>query len=350
MEIEPLFNWNDVPGNDSERLIKFLKDNLKIEWVENAEIRKTNDGKTITITKDSNSLAFKLNQKKRKAILEISGGKTHEYILEEENGKIKIYEIVKPSNPVIEEYLKKWDSLENYVQQERSLKKLFTETYKSNVEMEDVLIKVCSLNDFYSTNIFYPFIVAKHIVKLKIDDGLKKNEEKLVNDIAKIEVPWFNWNDVPGNDSKQLVDYLVKGLKRGWAKTAEIKKNDDDKIIMVTNEKNKIIFKLNENTVSLEINGKKFHEYIFKKEGGNLKIYKERNLYSFATKYCSHHKPEDYPIYDSFVEKLLLHFKREDTFYEFRKSDLKKYSAYKNILREFKKFYGLKPIFPTIRY
>ncbi len=167
--------------------------------------------------------------------------------------------IIKPSDAIINEYLKKWDSLDNYVLQESSLKKLFSQTYPLNVEMDDVLIKVCSLNDFYTTNIFSPFIVAKHIVSLKIDDRLKNNDLELVNDIAKIKV-----------------------------------------------------------------NGKK-----------------ERNFYSFATKYCSHHKPKVYPIYDSFVEKLLIHFKREDKFYKFKKSDLKNYPEYKNVLIEFQKFYGL---------
>lgn len=167
--------------------------------------------------------------------------------------------IIKPSDTIINEYLKKWDSLDNYVLQESSLKKLFSQTYPLNVEMDDVLIKVCSLNDFYTTNIFSPFIVAKHIVSLKIDDRLKNNDLELVNDIAKIKV-----------------------------------------------------------------NGKK-----------------ERNFYSFATKYCSHHKPKVYPIYDSFVEKLLIHFKREDKFYKFKKSDLKNYPEYRNVLVEFQKFYGL---------
>lgn len=36
------------------------------------------------------------------------------------------------------------------------------------------------------------------------------------------------------------------------------------------------------------------------------------NFYSFATKYCSHHKPLDYPIYDSYVVKLLCYFRDID--------------------------------------
>ncbi|HPJ15517.1 MAG TPA: hypothetical protein PLJ39_10630 [Spirochaetota bacterium] len=167
--------------------------------------------------------------------------------------------IIKPSCAIVDDYLKKWDSLENYVLQERSLKKLFSKTYPLNNEMDDVLIKVCSLNDFYSTNIFSPFIIAKHIVSLNIDIRLKNKDLQLVNDIAKVKV------------------------------------------------KNK----------------------------------KEINFYSFATKYCSHHEPNAYPIYDSFVEKLLMYFKRKDKFSDFKKEELKNYPSYKNILLEFAKYYQL---------
>ena len=164
-----------------------------------------------------------------------------------------------PSIIVINEYLNKWDSLENYVLQESSLKKLFTETYPLNNKMDDVLIKVCSLNDFYSTNIFSPFALARHIVTLSIDSKLKSNDLGLVNDIAKVKI----------NDKKEF------------------------------------------------------------------------NFYSFATKYCSHHKPEIYPIYDSYVDKLLVYFKTEDKFSNFQKIDLKIYPNYRDILIEFQKFYGL---------
>jgi hypothetical protein len=167
--------------------------------------------------------------------------------------------IVKPSKSEINRYLKKWDSLENYVLQESSLKKLFSETYPLNNEMDEVLIKVCTLNDFYSTNIFSPFTVAKHIVALQIDERLNNNDLTLVNDIAKVKV-----------------------------------------------------------------NGKK---YI--------------NFYSFATKYCSHHKPTIYPIYDRYVEKMLMYLKRTDKFYKFKKDDLKEYENYQSVLLKFQIFYGL---------
>ena len=54
----------------------------------------------------------------------------------------------------------------------------------TNQMIEDVLIKVCLLNDFYSTNILDTFRVAKHILNLDIDKRLKAGDLGLINDIA----------------------------------------------------------------------------------------------------------------------------------------------------------------------
>jgi hypothetical protein len=58
-----LFSWDDIPGNDSERLVNHLVKDLKIDWAKNAESRKTDDRKTINVTKDRNSLELKLERK-----------------------------------------------------------------------------------------------------------------------------------------------------------------------------------------------------------------------------------------------------------------------------------------------
>ncbi len=164
----------------------------------------------------------------------------------------------RPTRQEVEKYLKKWNTLESYVLQENSLDKLFFYTYPNNTDINDILIKCSSLNDFYSTNIFSIFSVAKHILALNIDEKLKNGDSGIVNEIAKVKI------------------------------------ND-----------------------------------------------KEKNFYSFATKYCSHHFPKEFPIYDSFVEKVLIYYKKCDNFMSFRKEDLKDYKSFKNILLQFKKFYDI---------
>ena len=68
---------------------------------------------------------------------------------------------------------------------------------------------------------------------------------------------------------------------------------------------------------------------------------KRRNFYSFATKYCNHHNREAFPIYDRYVDKMLKHFRRVDSFAEFRPEDLKSYVSFVNIIRTFRSSYSL---------
>jgi len=176
---------------------------------------------------------------------------------------INVSDFIKPSNEEVEFYLKKWDSLEDYSLQESSLRKLFLQTYPQNIDLDDVLVKVCALNQFYGTQIRKVFNIAKHIVNLNIDDDLR-------------------------NENLDLVEKIARGHK--------IHKNEKSK---------------------------------------------ESFLYSFATKYCSHHKSTTYPIYDSYVEKMLNYCKRKDKFEMFKNEDLKSYKRFREILISFRKYYLL---------
>ena len=68
---------------------------------------------------------------------------------------------------------------------------------------------------------------------------------------------------------------------------------------------------------------------------------KTRNFYSFATKYCSHHRPDIYPIYDRYVDKMLVHFKKRDEFAKFTARDLKDYPTFVALVDAFKTYYNL---------
>ena len=167
--------------------------------------------------------------------------------------------IPQPSNEEVEKYLERWNSLENYVLQERSLDRLFKDKFPNNTEIEDILIKVSTLNDFYSTNIYSVFPVAKHILNMNIDERLLEGDPTLVSEIAVV--------DISG---------------------------------------------------------------------------KTKNFYSFASKYCSHHNQEKFPIYDSYVEKVLQYFRRQDGFSKFRSEDLKNYPVFKEVLVQFADYYGIR--------
>ena len=87
-----LFSWDNVPGNDSERLMRCIKDDYGIGWVESVEIRKSGDGKTIHISMDENSSAeITVDETEENATLKISDGRTQSIDVKKENGKLNIY-------------------------------------------------------------------------------------------------------------------------------------------------------------------------------------------------------------------------------------------------------------------
>lgn len=164
----------------------------------------------------------------------------------------------RPSISEVEYYLSAWYRLEDYSLQEEALDKLFFQLCPENACIEDILLKVSTLNDFYSTHIYSTFPVAKHILALNIDERLKAGDLSLVGAIQKVAI----------KDT-------------------------------------------------------------------------EKNFYSFATKYCSHHNPLAFPIYDSYVDEVLYRFMQQDHFADFRRGDLRDYQRFYDTLLAFRSFYGL---------
>lgn len=166
--------------------------------------------------------------------------------------------IPKPSIKEVKKYLKEWDEKDEYKEKEEALNKLFLELCPKNTDIKDILLKASTLNDFYSTNIFSIYSVAKHIQAKCIDSKLKDGDISAVSNIQFVTI------------------------------------------------------------------------------GGKIK-----NFYSFASKYCSHHNSKDYPIYDSYVDRILRYFRKCHKFFDFKNEDLKDYVKFKGIIIEFQKFYGL---------
>lgn len=72
-----------------------------------------------------------------------------------------------------------------------------------------------------------------------------------------------------------------------------------------------------------------------------MKTGKQINFYSFATKYCAHHSVDIYPIFDSYVSKILCHFNKEYKFANFKEADLKDYRFFNEALNSFTSFFKL---------
>lgn len=67
---------------------------------------------------------------------------------------------------------------------------------------------------------------------------------------------------------------------------------------------------------------------------------KSSRLYSFASKYCSFHRPEVFSIYDSYVDGVLKHFNKIDGFYG-KGMNNKDYLKYIDAINSFITFYEL---------
>ncbi len=84
-----LFDWNEIPGSDNRRLKDYLMQelyltlamqNYKIDWVKTAEIKKTDDSRTIKLYTDTNFLSLRLNDENSKVNLKIADGIAYEFI------------------------------------------------------------------------------------------------------------------------------------------------------------------------------------------------------------------------------------------------------------------------------
>ena len=160
---------------------------------------------------------------------------------------------------IVKKYLDKWYTYRDskMLEQENALSILFQHFYQNN-NLQNVLVKVSCLNDFYSTNIRDTYSVAKVIYQLNIDRRLQNGDLSLVDDIA------------AGTEKK--------------CKSARIE-------------------------------------------------------YSFASKYCSFHRPDVYPIFDSRNEKILRYYRKDISIFPFtlRKS----YKDYVKIINKYREIFGL---------
>lgn len=86
----------------------------------------------------------------------------------------------------------------------------------------------------------------------------------------------FSWNKIQRKINKRFIDFLKRRFGIDWAVTANITKIDDNTII-VSNETNHFLLKLNlnENRVNIEIDNGGIDEFVIKTKDDELRVYKE---------------------------------------------------------------------------
>ncbi|MCX9012373.1 MAG: hypothetical protein OIN66_14805 [Candidatus Methanoperedens sp.] len=86
-----LFSWDNVPGNESLKLLTFLKEDLNIDVANNTKLLKLDKGMTISITTEDGTADVTLDKNKKKALLNINGVKAYELQVKEDSGRLDIY-------------------------------------------------------------------------------------------------------------------------------------------------------------------------------------------------------------------------------------------------------------------
>ena len=94
----------------------------------------------------------------------------------------------------------------------------------------------------------------------------------------------FNWDQVTGNDTSRLLNYLMQNFDTSWLKEdAKIDKSKDNSVISISDGKNSLSLTLgsdqsNNEKVSLTINGVKKYELTVKVENNNKRIYDKTKM------------------------------------------------------------------------
>ena len=110
-----------------------------------------------------------------------------------------------------------------------------------------------------------------------IENETTETEKPVTTNESKL-IYLFGWDDVPGNDSTILTDFLRDKVGLYWVKYAKISKSEDNKTITLGYGKNRATIELDEekNKIIIDIiqvTRREEYDFIFKNENGKLNIY-----------------------------------------------------------------------------
>jgi hypothetical protein len=132
-----LFSWDNVPGNESQRLISYLKNDQDIGWVDNAQIVKINNNETIRVFTSENSLELTIGNNESTILLIVDSVPLCYLQIKKENSNICVYRV--------EEYKYRYNITEYYAVYNLSIK---------NNGSKNLYFKLNDLHVLYRDQIF----------------------------------------------------------------------------------------------------------------------------------------------------------------------------------------------------
>jgi len=145
-------------------------------------------------------------------------------------------------------------------------------------------------------------------------------EQVLQNDTV------FWWDNVPGEDNKNLINYIRDTLKIDLLQEVKIEKSDDDKTITISDENDHILMRYdnNKSQVSIECNGKRQKELYLRQHPIGIKVCKKKNptLLSF-TEVIRRCQKKKFVAGNGVLSKPLILTKNQKGAIDFIKNDLR---------------------------
>ena len=83
--------WNEIPGRDNQRLLKYLENKFYFDWIGNANIEKNTTGNIIKIFDDRNKILLVLNVWKTKVSMVMDRRKVCDFAVRMQNPELKMY-------------------------------------------------------------------------------------------------------------------------------------------------------------------------------------------------------------------------------------------------------------------
>ena len=193
-----LFCWDNVPGSENKSLLRFLTEDLGLEWAENATINKTDDNRTVQIYARNNSANLTLDVQNETVIFEINGTMVEDISLIVK-GENKIY---KPETRDIDIDTKV--SKVYYFTQSRII---YTNTTTRNLTINETAN--ITVEEWTVPTDGEQFIVAKidpEDVIMEYNEANNTFKQYMTVQAADLEVPnlsltWLNGTEVRENDT-----------------------------------------------------------------------------------------------------------------------------------------------------
>ncbi len=156
-------------------------------------------------------------------------------------------------------------------------------------EVNDWIVGTGSKKNNESDKIIYAMKVTEKIsfARYSEDEEFKDRRDNIyfLDEKKDWKQKWylFSWEKIPGNDNGKLIEFLIRNFGIEWVKSAQIKRNDDGKTIMVTSETNFLSLTLNEKktNLNLKIDDGRTDKFIVKTEKDELNIYQKDNKYHY---------------------------------------------------------------------